>query len=208
MFATAANAAIITFINPSVPEYQQGAQNPCVIGDPSCSAGALGAKTLVPSGAFDTYSPYYTVGQIRSVVEGDNFAIGLDLNGNSTPQTIDRVAVYTNILNTDLTHASDTLLDQWVGTLSTEPLGGSGSGWSDITFLTFTLAGLDDETYITFRFAMSVENAGGDTLFLIKTPGEIGTQSDVPEPSSLLLMSGGLAVLYKLRRRAHAIVKH
>jgi hypothetical protein len=52
---------------------------------------------------------------------------------------------------------------------------------------------------------MSVENAGGDTLFIIPGDGEIDINA-VPEPSSAVLLIGGIASLALARRRQHKLL--
>ena len=64
------------------PSIQQTENRPCVIGDPSCHNPDFLPYTLIaPQNEGGTLtSPEYTVGQIRNVVGGDEFVIGLDLN--------------------------------------------------------------------------------------------------------------------------------
>src|SRR5580765_4078148 len=59
---------------------QQVMNRPCVIGDPSCTD-ALGFTLIGPHMNSGTLSsPTYTVQQIRDLVGGDTFSVGVDLN--------------------------------------------------------------------------------------------------------------------------------
>ena len=59
---------------------QQTMNRPCVIGDPSCKD-ALAYTLIGPHMSSGTLSsPTYTVQQIRDLVGGDTFSVGVDLN--------------------------------------------------------------------------------------------------------------------------------
>ena len=61
---------------------QQTENRPCIIGEPSCHNPDDFDFTLIAANddAGTYMSPEYTVGQIRGVVGGNTFFVGLDLN--------------------------------------------------------------------------------------------------------------------------------
>src|SRR5690349_15558999 len=64
------------------PSLQQTANSPCVIGEPSCNNPDGFAYTLIgPSTSSATLqSPTYTVQELRNLIGGNVFSMGLDLN--------------------------------------------------------------------------------------------------------------------------------
>src|SRR5262245_11056910 len=64
------------------PSIQQVDNRPCVIGYPSCHNPQTFPYTLIQpqQGEGTLSSPTYTVGQLREMLGGDTFFVGLDLN--------------------------------------------------------------------------------------------------------------------------------
>ena len=82
LFPAVASADPVTLTVNAGPSLQQTLNRPCVIGDPSCHNKDLLPYTLIgprmDSGTLE--SPSYTVEQLRDLVGGDVFSIGVDLN--------------------------------------------------------------------------------------------------------------------------------
>jgi hypothetical protein len=177
--------------------YQQTANSPCVIGESSCQDGVLPDHTVLPVATSydDVFSPEYTVQQIFDAV-GFDFWVGFDVNQTNVVQTLDYFKMYIN----------GSEVDVYTGPTGVPPTtgGGNGNGYADYLFKGFTsLSGYDLTDTVQFQADMSLVNDGREQFFLI-TAGSPPAPPEVPEPSSLLLMGGGLVGLAWWRKRRNS----
>jgi hypothetical protein len=177
--------------------FQQTTNRPCIIGDPSCHNPDSLPYTLIASQYKEgtLSSPIYTVEQIRNVIGGDTFYVGLDLNqagslngGAYTLQfftlAVDGIARYS-------TSEPATLV----------PVN-RGNGFSDANIVMFNLSGLSDAQVLVFTASFSGGAAGREQFFLSPwTDGPDLDTASAPEPATLLLVGSGLAGLAAARRR-------
>jgi hypothetical protein len=185
--ATTSPATAAIALLPSVPAVQQTANNPCVIGNPSCQ-GTL-AYTTLAAGSVDSYtnisSPNYTVGQLKAIVGSNFFDVGVDVNQTNDPQTLSLFQFY-NV-------TTSTVIDQYSNAAGTPiPTLNNGNGFSDYRLATFTFGALADNTVVKFVMSMPIANDGAEQFFLI---------SAVPLPAAAWLLLTGLGSLVAARRR-------
>ena len=179
-----------------VPSLQQLENRPCIIGDPSCHNPDSFAYTLIPAGkkgsALTLSSPEYTVDQIRELIGGDSFVVGVDLNQamgrDAGAYTLQSFTLAINGITAFSTSAPTTLF----------PVS-AGNGYSDASISTFSLAGLDGDAKLVFTATFSGATAGREQFFLAAAQGPDLAQT--PEPASMLLIGSGLAGLAAVRRR-------
>jgi hypothetical protein len=172
---------------------QQTDNRPCIIGDPSChNPENLPFTLLSPKSAEGTVtSPAYTVGQLRTLLGGDVFSVGVDLNqargrsgGSYTLQSfslaVDGVTRYATSSPIELIPIK------------------FGNGFSDASIALFNLSGLSDAQQLVFTASFAGGTAGREQFFL--SPEDDGL-APVPEPGTMLLFGSGVAALLAERRR-------
>jgi hypothetical protein len=177
------------------PSIQQIENRPCIIGDPSCHNPESFPYTLVaPRDESGTLtSPTYTVDQIRDIIGGNTFDVGLDLNQamgrNGGAYTLQSFTLSVDGVVWYSTSGSRTLV----------PLN-PGNGFSDASIASFDLAGLSAGQTLVFSATFSGATAGREQFFLSAANGP-GETSPAPEPATMVLLGSGLAGVAALRRR-------
>jgi hypothetical protein len=174
------------------PSIQQTDNRPCLIGDPSCHNPDILPETLI--GSHDAegtlVSPTYTVGQIRDVIGGDTFFVGLDLNQarglNGGAYTLQSFTLDVDGVPRYATTAPAVLV----------PIN-FGNGFSDARIALFNLSGLSDSQQLVFTASFTGGTAGREQFFLSPTDAD----APIPEPATMLLFGSGLAAIAVQRRR-------
>lgn len=182
--------AVPIALTPDIGVYQQTQNNPCVIGNPSCNNPDGFAFTLLPVNPASpqvTASPTYTVDQIRTLLGGDAFFIGIDISQapGQGPYTLNSFLV--NIGGAD----------EFLFT-GPQDFASSGNGFSDIVLKTIDLTSFAGAANVIFTANFSNDNGAREQFFLVSTEAP---PSPVPEPATILLLGSTLAGLGLARRR-------
>ncbi|MDH3378029.1 MAG: VPLPA-CTERM sorting domain-containing protein [Gammaproteobacteria bacterium] len=183
-------------------EIQQTGDDPCVIGDSSCTnnqpAGMDWTVITTPSGEWDLTSPTYTIGQLEAALGtgGSIVGVGIDVNitGTST-ETLDYFEVWIDGSLEYYYNTNDNGAEGDPDLADAVDLA-NGTGFSDWLLLSFDLSLYDDTDEIYFVAGMDGTGDGKEQFFLTND------LAPIPLPAAVWLMGSALLLLTGIGRRA------
>jgi len=212
--ASTASAATIGVV-PAPPFYQNTDASPCVIGGENCK-GTI-PYTVSGSGGdgstFDKNSPTYLISDLMPYTIGSQFSIGIDFNDTKIAQTLNSfsmvfcsatVAVADDPVDCAVQGGSTTQTYLYDGLFDFKTTH-NGVGYSDFVMGLFDFNDANGTATIVQFQANWFNNDGPDRFFIIAGDAdEVDNPPEVPEPSSMLLMGGGLLGLAWWRKRKNS----